>query len=239
MRNPLGLTIFVVMLVMVAFKAGADGTLSSSNTLHDEVNVQIVTMLGHEISALRQVSSDRLSELTSEAPKKVHRVWLFGRRVNQDPVGDFAYSQATLARLPAAKGGSEWQCLSEALYFEARGESVKGQFAVAEVILNRKDSPQFPNSVCGVVRQGSGGGRLSCQFSYKCDGNTERMYNRTAQQTVGKTARIMLDGEPRILTRGATYYHATSVRPSWSRKFMETASIGVHKFYRDNRQASN
>ena len=190
----------------------------------------------HELDT-RQVVPSR--SFFDHVCRQADRLQTIYRIFTTDLDGEFAYSQATLARLPAAKGGSEWQCLSEALYFEARGESVKGQFAVAEVILNRKDSPQFPNSVCGVVRQGSGGGRLSCQFSYKCDGNTERMYNRTAQQTVGKIARIMLDGEPRILTRGATYYHATSVRPSWSRKFMETASIGVHKFYRDNRQASN
>ena len=70
---------------------------------------------------------------------------------------------------PAPEGDAEWQCLTEALYFEARGESLEGQIAVAEVILNRVDSPLYPRTVCGVVKQRGGGG---CQFSYTCDGRS-------------------------------------------------------------------
>jgi hypothetical protein len=66
------------------------------------------------------------------------------------------YSKAYLRGLPVAKGGKEWACLTEALYFEARGETVKGQFAVGEVILNRVSSPSFPDTICGVINQGTG-----------------------------------------------------------------------------------
>ncbi len=77
--------------------------------------------------------------------------------------GKIAYDSVWLASQPAAKGGAEFECLATALYFEARGEGIKGQAAVAEVILNRVESPQFPRTVCGVVNQSNGRG---CQFSY-------------------------------------------------------------------------
>jgi spore germination cell wall hydrolase CwlJ-like protein len=216
----------------------AEGTLSSSNGIAGDVNGQIVTMLGQEISALRRVSGNRLIELATTNPNNVKRGWFFGRR-KTDPVDNFAHTRASLKQLPPARGGSQWKCLSEALYFEARGESVKGQFAVAEVILNRVDTQSFPSDVCGVVNQGVGNGKHACQFSYKCDGLPEDISEQSAYQRAGKIARIMLNGEARILTKGATYYHSTAVSPSWARKFTQTAKIGVHKFYLDQRQLSS
>ncbi|NJS40632.1 MAG: cell wall hydrolase [Rhodobacteraceae bacterium] len=138
-------------------------------------------------------------------------------------------TEAWLMAQPAPQGDAEWQCLTEALYFEARGESLKGQIAVAEVILNRVDSPLYPRSVCGVVKQRGGGG---CQFSYVCDGRADRMREKGAADLAGRIARAMLDGAPRLLTDGATHFHTRSVRPGWSRRFDQTASIGAHVFYR-------
>ena len=150
-----------------------------------------------------------------------------------------AYTRGFIDGLPEAKGGEEWQCLSEALYFEARGESVKGQFAVAEVIMNRVDSPLFPNTVCGVVHQGTGR-KYQCQFTYTCDGYAEVISEPRAYDRVSKIARAVLDGKVPSLTDGATYYHTTAVSPRWSRVFTRTAKIGVHLFYRDGvRTASN
>ncbi|MDU8926071.1 cell wall hydrolase [Alisedimentitalea sp. MJ-SS2] len=143
------------------------------------------------------------------------------------------YTKSWLASQPKASGGAQWACLAEALYFEARGESIKGQFAVAEVILNRVDSRHFPNSVCGVIKQGTGK-KYACQFTYTCDGHKEVIHEPAAYTRVGKVAKVMLDGGARALTRGATYYHTKAVRPSWSRKFHRTATIGVHHFYRRN-----
>lgn len=216
----------------------AEGTLSSSNGLSEDVNVQIVTLLGLEVSALRRAPTDRLSELADRSPNKVRKGWFFGRKTAA-VVEDFPYSKASLARMRQAKGGSQWKCLSEALYFEARGESVKGQFAVAEVILNRAESPRFPNTVCGVVNQGTGRGKYACQFSYNCDGKSENITEKKAYAQIGKIAKLMLNGEPRVLTKGATYYHANWVSPSWAKKFTGTAQIGTHKFYRDQRQVSS
>ena len=85
---------------------------------------------------------------------------------------DVEFSRNWVDDLPKASGGDEWRCLAEALYFEARGETVKGQFAVAEVILNRVKSERFPGSACGVINLGTGK-KYQCQFPYTCDGYKE------------------------------------------------------------------
>lgn len=141
------------------------------------------------------------------------------------------YDTAFLDALPKATGGEQWRCLSEALYFEARGEEVEGIFAVAEVILNRVDSPVYPDSVCDVVYQGTGR-QFECQFTYSCDGKKETITDKVAYARVAKVARLMLDGAPRSLTGGATHYHTRSVHPRWSRVYPETVRIGYHIFYR-------
>lgn len=146
--------------------------------------------------------------------------------------GTVGFTENWLASQPAPSGGAQWRCLSEALYFEARGETLKGQFAVAEVILNRVKSKRYPNSVCGVINQGTGR-KFACQFTYTCDGKAEKIGNPSAFTRVGKVARAMLDGAPRTLTKGATHYHTTAVRPKWARVFPRTASIGVHRFYKE------
>jgi spore germination cell wall hydrolase CwlJ-like protein len=133
-------------------------------------------------------------------------------------------------RIEVKERSEEWSCLAEALYFEARGEGIDGQLAVAEVILNRVDSKQYPDSVCDVVRQGADS--KGCQFSYMCDGLKEHIANRRAYERSGKIAWLMLAGKPRTLTDEALYFHATSVKPSWSRIFERTVRIGGHIFYR-------
>lgn len=122
------------------------------------------------------------------------------------------------------------ECLSEALYFEARGEGSQGQAAVAEVILNRVDHPRFPKTVCGVVNQ-------SGQFTYNKNG---RIREKGTFARVQKIAMAALAGAPRTLTNGATYFHTPAVRPGWSKRFERTIRIGRHIFYRsDRRFASN
>ncbi|MCL6284373.1 cell wall hydrolase [Ruegeria sp. 2012CJ41-6] len=152
---------------------------------------------------------------------------------------EVTYSRAWVDDLPKAKGDENWQCLAEALYFEARGESVKGQFAVAEVILNRVESSRFPDTLCGVINQGTGR-KYQCQFTYTCDGHKEVIAEKQAYQRATKIARAAIDGISEDLTDGATHYHTTAVNPKWSRVYKRTAKIGVHLFYRHNyRTASN
>jgi len=142
-----------------------------------------------------------------------------------------SFSRSWLDTQPAATGGAEWKCLSEALYFEARGETLKGQFAVAEVIINRVKSSRFPDNVCGVINQGTGK-KYQCQFTYTCDGKSDAIREPAAYASVGKVARAALDGQAPALTSGATHYHTTAVRPKWARVYSKTAAIGVHLFYR-------
>ncbi len=141
-------------------------------------------------------------------------------------------SKALLASLPKARGDENFKCLADALYFEARGESLQGQRAVAEVIMNRVNSKRYPNSICGVVYQGTGR-KYACQFTFTCDGHPEVVREKTAYARGEKIARLMIDGlynQP--ITNGAIYYHTTAVRPSWASKKTPTTRLGVHIFYR-------
>jgi len=213
--------VFAIAVLVQAGTVSADVTLSESNAPDSVLDAQLAELLGQENSALASVNGSYLLSL-GEKPK---------RRSLRRKASGFSYDEEFLAGLPRASGNEQWRCLSEALYFEARGESVRGQFGVAEVILNRVDSPDFPDSVCSVIRQGTG--RLfQCQFTYTCDGNKETVHDRAAWERVGKVARIMLDGKERELTGGATHYHTKAVRPRWSRVFPRTAAIGAHYFYR-------
>ncbi|WP_171178747.1 cell wall hydrolase [Ruegeria sp. HKCCD8929] len=176
----------------------------------------------------------------SELPGQRFRQYLnvFKPRKQAKPV-EVSYTRNWLDQRPKAAGDEHWQCLAEALYFEARGETVKGQFAVAEVILNRVESTRFPNTLCGVIKQGTGR-KFQCQFTYTCDGRKEVIAEKKAFERVAKVARAAIDGVGGGLTEGATHYHTKAVRPSWSRVYEETARIGVHIFYRHNyRTASN
>lgn len=166
------------------------------------------------------------------------RQFLDSLRPKPKPV-EVTYSKQWLDTLPRASGGDQFECLAEALYFEARGETVKGQFAVAEVILNRVASDRFPDTPCAVIRQGTGR-KFQCQFTYTCDGRKEVIAEKQAYERVSKVARLALDGTNGNLTDGATHYHTTAVRPRWSRVYQKTAKIGVHIFYRQTiRTASN
>lgn len=134
------------------------------------------------------------------------------------------FDWAAIDALPPADGDRNWVCMTEALYHEARGETIEGIYAVAEVILNRVDSPRFPDTICGVVNQG-------CQFSYTCDGHSDAMSETRIRERLEKVAQIMVDGGARTLTNGAQYYHTKAVSPYWSRVFDRTTTIGAHHFY--------
>lgn len=206
----------VVAALVLSAPVSADVTLSASNNPTIELNERLGNLFGAERRVLAPFKSRTISRLV-EVPKAKS--------------GGAVFSEGRIAALPAAAGGTSWSCLAEALYFEARGENVKGLAAVAEVILNRVDDRRYPNSVCGVIKQGTGQ-RFRCQFTYTCDGRPETITETRAYERVGKIARIMIDGAPRALTQGATHYHTKAVRPKWSRVFARTATIGFHHFYR-------
>lgn len=205
-----------IAFVFFATSAGADVVMSQSN--------DPTAQLGESLSALVSAERRAVSGMGRNHLERVIKSPSFAASAAQ------RFNRSWMDAQPVAKGGREWSCLSEALYFEARGESLKGIFAVAEVILNRVDSARYPDSVCGVINQGTGE-RYRCQFTYNCDGRAEIINEQRAYERVGKVARMMLDGMPRTLTGGATYYHTRAVNPRWSRVFDRTATIDTHHFY--------
>ena len=141
------------------------------------------------------------------------------------------FSFETIDNFPKPRPTSEMKCLAEAIYFEARGEALEGQYAVGEVIINRVLSKDFPNSVCGVISEGAN--RLNaCQFSYNCDGKLETITEKKIYERILKLSQMLLEPSARFLTSGATFYHSKLVSPSWSKKFIKTNEIGNHVFYK-------
>ncbi len=142
--------------------------------------------------------------------------------------------QTLLAGLESAlqRPDEELECLAYTLYFEARGESVSGQRAVANVILNRRASPHYPDTICGVIRQG-GYSRYQCQFTYHCDGLEENIHEIKAYYAIKRLAREILDAKTLDdATDGATHYHTVDVQPFWASNLTRTTRIGSHIFYK-------
>ena len=126
----------------------------------------------------------------------------------------------------------EQRCLSEAVYFEARGEPYNGQVAVAQVVLNRVRNPAYPNSICGVVYQNKNW-RNRCQFSFACDLIPDRVANGPAWRQAQEIARETVAGRLKIAeVEAATHYHATYVRPRWAKSMQKQKQIGLHIFYK-------
>ncbi|HEV7599280.1 MAG TPA: cell wall hydrolase [Bradyrhizobium sp.] len=130
-----------------------------------------------------------------------------------------------------ARGRHE-KCLAEAVYFEARGEAVRGQIAVAQVVMNRAFSGFYPNTVCGVVYQNKHR-HLACQFTFACDNVADVVREPDMWDRAKKIARAMLDGQlwlPEVAK--STHYHAYWVHPSWVHEMKKMYRFGVHTFYR-------
>jgi hypothetical protein len=124
------------------------------------------------------------------------------------------------------------KCLAEAVYFEARGEAVMGQIAVAQVVLNRAFSGKYPNTVCGVVYQNAHR-HLACQFTFACDGIRDVVREPDMWVRAKKISAEMLDGKLWLPEVGkATHYHATYVHPGWVSEMKKMHKLGVHIFYR-------
>jgi spore germination cell wall hydrolase CwlJ-like protein len=122
-------------------------------------------------------------------------------------------------------------CLTAAIYYEAATESLTGQRAVAQVVLNRVRHPAYPNSVCGVVFQGSE--RVTgCQFSFTCDGALSRTPSKAMWQRATGIAAAALAGYVENSVGTATHYHTTWVVPYWRSSLTKLTTIGAHIFYR-------
>ena len=125
---------------------------------------------------------------------------------------------------------AEHQCLALALYWEARGETRRGMIAVGWTILNRARSKEFPGTPCAVIYQG--GEHPPCQFSWWCDGKSDRPRDRDSWIQARVIAAELLMNPPPDPTGKALFYHSTSIGVPWKRKRVRTTRIGNHIFYR-------
>ena len=153
-----------------------------------------------------------------------------GRFVPPVSDGDHAWMSKPLPE--HVFSSAEQKCLAEGIYFEARGEDVKGQAAVAQVILNRVRNPAYPSTICGVVYQNKSW-RNRCQFSFACEGRTPRVRSQHHYKVAQEVGLAVTAGKIFIPEVGsATHYHATYVNPRWARTMDKMKKIGLHIFYR-------
>ena len=145
-------------------------------------------------------------------------------------VAQLVIPQASLAASPDSDT-REIICLALTIYHEARGESLSGRLAVGHVVMNRTRSLLFPAGVCEVVRQG-GQQQHRCQFSWWCDGRSDRPKDQAALRDSLWLAEEIYYGCTQDPTAGALWYHSTAVKPSWSKSFGPGRRIGGHLFYR-------
>ena len=134
---------------------------------------------------------------------------------------------------------AERNCLAQAIYHEARGESAAGQLAVANVIVNRARSKSFPSTLCGVVYQNAEKGFHRCQFTFACDGRSDapgerRAWQRSAALAQDVYAEFATGEAVGAVPGSALYYHTTNVRPNWANTYNAVAQIGSHIFYSPN-----
>ena len=131
----------------------------------------------------------------------------------------------------ALDASRDLDCLTQAVYYEARGEGRDGMRAVAQVVLNRARHPSFPKSVCGVVYQGAAL-RTGCQFSFTCNGAMRGRVNRAAWNRARDIASKALSGQVFAGVGNATHFHTTGVSPSWRSSLIQVSQVGSHLFYR-------
>jgi spore germination cell wall hydrolase CwlJ-like protein len=127
------------------------------------------------------------------------------------------------------------RCLADTMYWEGRNQDLEAMAAIGHVVMNRVKDPEFPNTACAVVHQGTGKIH-ECQFSYYCDGKSDEpdLDNDAELQAwdmANILAELILIGEHQDNTNGGTFYHATYVDPDWSEKFILVAAYGDHVFY--------
>lgn len=141
-------------------------------------------------------------------------------------------SAVSAFRVTGARDQSrDLECLTQAVYYEARGEGLDGMKAVAQVVLNRARHPSFPKTVCGVVFQGSNRS-TGCQFSFTCNGAMRARVNQSAWNRARDVASSALEGKAYAPVGSATHFHTTAVSPSWRNRLVRVSHIGDHVFYR-------
>jgi spore germination cell wall hydrolase CwlJ-like protein len=147
---------------------------------------------------------------------------------------DFVAVTPSSVALARARKAVESECLAEVLYYEARGEGIDGEKAVAEVVLQRTLNHDYPETVCGVVYDGIQPDRRDCQFSFACDGSLRKPKDAAVWARIQQLAENIIAGAVRLsgATGRAIAYHSVDVAPGWADTMLRTARIGNHVFYR-------
>ncbi len=150
---------------------------------------------------------------------------------DDEPRGPTPAERLGLDADPKERAKAE-KCLANAVYFESRSEPLRGQIAVAQVVMNRVFSPFYPKDVCSVVYQNAHR-RLACQFTFACDGKRKVINERGAWARANRIAKQTLDGKLWVTeVAKSTHYHAAYVRPNWVREMRKNFKTGLHMFYR-------
>jgi len=188
-------------------------------------------------------STDSVSAADVATPAAIQRIAV----QTVAPARPAAPAPAPVVAQPAKTGGAdvamvqllaEHRCLSEVMYYEARGEGRDGQMAVAEVVFHRLRHGHYGHSICAVVYEGQG--TSTCQFSFACDGQLAVRKSTAAWRSAETLAARILTGETALhdVTGDATHFHNASVAPDWADNMERTVQIGNHVFYRHARSRS-
>lgn len=192
--------------------------------------VSLISGLVMALSVSVAATPSFATENTPSKPEPVSSV-LSGLLRLSDHLGGIV-SEATTVSKREITVGNQYRCLAQAVYFEARGESLEGQRAVAHVVLNRVQDRRYPNTICGVVFQNK---HLAnrCQFSFACDEQPDEPRQGRAWRRALVVAMEALTGVSDDITHASTHYHARYVEPLWAPTLQETVRVGQHIFYRE------
>jgi spore germination cell wall hydrolase CwlJ-like protein len=228
-----------VRVRLAALRAGpSDPTdLGQSRLAENDVEATGDVEIGPRMSiaAINPATASALNAIAGIAPQSstpmpaLASEQLAYARAQAPVTGGFATGQAVAA------SEKELWCLATAIYFEARGESYRGQVAVAQVVLNRVKDHRYPDTICSVVFQNQSR-RNSCQFSFACDGIPETINDSKSWAQAQDIANRFTAGELYLTeVADSTHYHATYVRPAWAPRMTKVTQIGLHVFYKFKR----
>lgn len=185
-----------------------------------------LTMQAREVARLKTLATGEQALILVEGQSAQARNALIpASALPVEPMGRFAVIGQS-----SPQYGAALKCLTQAIYYEAANEPLKGKRAVAQVVLNRLRHPAYPNSVCGVVYEGVN--QPVCQFSFTCDGSLLRQPMARQWDQSRAVAAAALAGEVEPSVGSATHYHADYVLPRWAYTLAKIEQIGAHIFYR-------
>lgn len=218
-----GLALSALVTAAVAFPTIADTAAEQRETAKWETRAESIETVKQEAIAPSSTAI-RLTTLHTDASLAL--------ALQRDAFTVKPMLSYTRTDIDAAHGGmAEHACLATAVYYEARSETRSGQKAVAEVVMNRVASKHYPDTICGVVFEGSER-RTGCQFSFTCDGSMDIAPKGKSWERSQDVAKLVMTGGVKPLTNRATHYHTTAVNPKWSGTMRMTRQVGSHVFYR-------